>query len=115
MHGYRNPCNTLYEVFGVPDRFKILSFRLCQVVGHKRLISYFSKYWNRQALSNSVDIDQTSQTMAFDQGLYCLPLTQQFLGTSIGSGSDLFKLLHKYGKPGRRTDKCRESILISSF
>ena len=36
-------------------------------------------YWDRQALANSVDPDQTSQNAASDQGLHCLPLVHQNL------------------------------------
>ena len=39
---------------------------------------YNPKYWDKQAWANSVDPDQTPQKAAFNQGLHCLPLIQQF-------------------------------------
>ena len=40
-------------------------------------LSYFT-YSDRQTGENSVDLDQKPQNGAFDQGLYCLSLAQQF-------------------------------------
>ena len=40
--------------------------------------SYWT-YWDRKALANSVDSDQTPQKVASDQCLHFLPLIQQFL------------------------------------
>ena len=37
------------------------------------------KYWDRQAWANCVDLDQTPQNAASDQGLHCLPLLQYIL------------------------------------
>ena len=39
------------------------------------------KYSNRLAFANSADLDQTSQSVASDQGLHCLPLIYQILDT----------------------------------
>ena len=36
------------------------------------------KYWERQALANSVNPDQMPHSVASDQGLHCLPLIQQY-------------------------------------
>ena len=36
-------------------------------------------YWDREACTNSADPDQALQNTASDLGLYCLPLSQQFL------------------------------------
>ena len=41
-------------------------------------LSYFSTYSDIQARANMLDPDQTPQNAASDQGLHCLPLTQQF-------------------------------------
>ena len=38
----------------------------------------YTTYSDRQAWANSIDPDQTPQNAASDQGLHCLPLTQQF-------------------------------------
>ena len=46
----------------------------------------YSKYWNRQALANSVGPDQTPQNAVSDQGLYGLPLSPAGV-----SKMDLFK------------------------
>ena len=45
--------------------------------------------WDRQAWANSADPDQMLQN-ASDQGLHCLPLTQQYLDSSTGSKMDFF-------------------------
>ena len=37
-----------------------------------------SKYWDRQAGANSIDLDQMPQNVGSDQALPCLPLLQQF-------------------------------------
>ena len=49
------------------------------------------KCWDRQAWANSVDLNQMPQNAASDQGLQCLPLTQQFIKKSTGSEMDFFK------------------------
>ena len=36
------------------------------------------KFWDRQTLANSVDLDQTPQNAASDQGLHCLQLIQRY-------------------------------------
>ena len=38
----------------------------------------YSKYLDKQAWTNTVDPDQTPQNAASDQGLYYLPVIQQF-------------------------------------
>ena len=40
--------------------------------------SNIHKYWDRQTCANNVDLDQTPQKMASDQGLHCLPLIQEY-------------------------------------
>ena len=42
--------------------------------------------------ANSVDPDQMQQNVASDQGLHCLPISQQFLYTSTGSKMNLLTL-----------------------
>ena len=49
-------------------------------------------YSDRQAGANSVDPDETPQNVASHQGLHCLPLIQQFLGTTLVNKLYLFKL-----------------------
>ena len=46
--------------------------------GFDLIILPYSTYSDRQTWTNSVDPDQTPQNAASDQGLHCLPLTQQF-------------------------------------
>ena len=41
--------------------------------------------------------DQMPQNAGSDQGLHCLTLVQQFLDTSAGSKTDLFKFKDEYG------------------
>ena len=41
------------------------------------ILSYLFYYLDRQARTNSVDIDQMSQNVTSEQGLHCLQLTQQ--------------------------------------
>ena len=48
------------------------------------------KYRGRQAWSNSVDPDQTSQNAVSDQDLHGLSFMQQILDTSTGSEMDLY-------------------------
>ena len=48
-------------------------------------------YLDRQAWANSVDPDEMLQNAVSNQGLHCLPLTQQYLDTILGSKLYLFK------------------------
>ena len=61
-----------------------------------------SKYSYRQARANSVDLDQTPQNVASDQGLHCLSQSSAFLETSSGSKIDLLQFKDKY-----RKDECK--------
>ena len=54
-------------------------------------VIFYCMYLARQAWANSVDPDETQQNVASHQGLHCLPLIQQFLGTTLDSKSYLFK------------------------
>ena len=56
----------------------------------------YHQYSDRQASANSADPFHMSLTAAYDNGLYFLPIIQQFPDTSIGSKSVLFKLQDKY-------------------
>ena len=55
-------------------------------------VSYLPYYSDRQAWANNVDPDERLQNAASHQGLHCLPLIQQFLGTTCGSKLYLFKI-----------------------
>ena len=45
----------------------------------------YHEYWDRQALSYRIDLDQTPQNAASDRGLCCLPFMEQFFDTPTGS------------------------------
>ena len=47
-------------------------------------------YLDRQAWAKSVDPDEMPQTVASHLGLHCLPLSQEFLDTTLGSKLYLF-------------------------
>ena len=51
----------------------------------------YRMYMDRQAWAKSVDPDETPQNATSYQGLHCLPITQQFLDTAMGSKLNLFK------------------------
>ena len=60
---------------------------------YSRIPLWETKYRNYpsiETLANSVDSDQTPQNAASDQGLYCLPLIQQFLNISVDSKMHFF-------------------------
>ena len=54
------------------------------------------KYSDRQIWANCIDPKRTPQNAASNQGLYILPLFQQFLDTSTGCRMDLFKPSQKH-------------------
>ena len=58
----------------------------------KTTYSILSKYSERQAWANGVDLDQMSQNVLPGQGLQCLLLIQQFVNASAGNKMDLFKV-----------------------
>ena len=50
------------------------------------------KNWDSQAWTNSVDPDQTSNSMVSDLNLHCLLLIKQLLDTLKGCEKNLLKL-----------------------
>ena len=59
----------------------------------------YSKYLERHAWANSTDPDQMPQNMASEQGLPCLPLTQQFYTYSQVVNWTCWREVHKEKYP----------------
>ena len=75
------------QLMGYPPS-KILQSTIMNNVKRKTTYHIYSKYWDRQAWANPIDLDQiphnmVSQNMASDQGVHCLPFIQQILDISI--------------------------------
>ena len=54
---------------------------------------YKPTYRDRKAFANSVDPDQMLQNAVSDQGLHCLPYTQQYFGHIKRWSNGLFQIL----------------------
>ena len=61
----------------------------CLIISIQKWYRVYHMYLDRQAWAKGIDPDEMSQKAASYQGLYYLPLIQQFL--DITSGSKLFK------------------------
>ena len=89
---------TMFVVCSSSNAHNIRIFSNSMSVCYRNKSNYRNnpKYWDRNTFVNIVDTDQTPQYAPSDQGLHCLPYTQQ--KTEISRGSRMDGPFHNYDK-----------------